>query len=164
MSATQAFDLAADLLSVIEAAFVADGTALPARRYISNSGSVGVVFDCEEVVVGLERLFDGLPAQAQNEIVRCWYTIAAEYSVHILRCVPVPKDGNPPIPPSGAEIEASAGQIYRDGMVLLEGILTAYKAKKFQDNCHTIRIGDLTIVNPQGGIGGVLVRIECELQ
>ncbi|MGI8425601.1 MAG: hypothetical protein ACR2M4_03190 [Actinomycetota bacterium] len=157
------YDLAKKILDEVVARFTAAGVALPGRRYISN-GEVArdpnAPEDCSAVSVGLLRAFIGAPGIPRIEAINCAPTRTADLQIEITRCVPVPGDqGNPP---TAKAIDDSAKQILTDGYVLFAGILAAKGDGSLAPLCDKVAMGDLALIGPEGGIGGVTITIAVQ--
>jgi len=157
------YDLARKVLDEVVARFATAGVALPARRYVAN-GEVArdpnAEEDCSAVSVGFPRAFIGSPGIPRFEAITCAPIRTADLLIEITRCVPVPDDhGNPP---SATEIDDSAKQILTDGYVLFAAILAAKSDGSMAPLCDKIAMGDLVLIGPEGGIGGVTITIAVQ--
>lgn len=150
-------DLASAILAAVEEEFATENVGLPDRRYI-HSGLVAL--DCEQLVVAFERFHPGLPGLEDGGNVLCSWTRTPVFSVWLIRCVPVQTDSGRA--PSVADLESAAAAGMQDATIVLDGVLAGWKNGDFGD-CQSLRIDPLETVGPEGGLGGVVVRISTEL-
>lgn len=143
------YTLAEDLLASVVAQFGDESIELPARQYVANGE---VAHDCDQLTVAPVSGFIGNPEEEDPQVVRCASTLSFDLEVRLLRCVPVPDNaGNPP---NADAIQASAQEILTDAYVMSRGLIRAVNADAFGESCHSVRIGLLEPVGPDGGFGG----------
>jgi len=135
------------------------GLSLPGRRYVSEGA---VAIDCELMAVELRRVFRGLPLQENVGDLRCIGLRTAEFHIFIFRCASVPQDSG--APPSTGTIESFAQPIYTDAWVLPSELQYRVSSGTYGfPGCENILVGNLDIVGPEGGFGGVDLTVEWQL-
>lgn len=147
MPAQQLPDLADALLTAVVSAAGEHAIDLPNRRYVSP-GLVAI--DCEQVAVQTPRVFRGLPNEQYASIDRAGDTFAAEFTVWLVRCTPVP--GNNGQAPSAEALTANAEEILRDGWLLTKGMLP--NLRTVADACSSLSIGQAVGYGPEAGYAG----------
>lgn len=162
--ADRIFGLASALLDAIGAHFASVGVALPARQFVANSPTV--VHDCEQLAVAVERVYavdgDTVVEVTQTSPPRASFAMrAATMSIHLVRCVPVMKDG-PPRPPSGDEITGSAQTILRDAQLLTNAVTAAVRDGSLP-GCGTVAPLEWAPITASGGMGGGVYRVRLGL-
>jgi hypothetical protein len=155
---TRLHDFATDVLTAVVDAFAAAAVDLPARRYVAHGE---VAYDCDQLVVGLERFALGLPGAEDQGVIRAPVSRTAIFAVHLLRCVPVPdKQGNPPTPDA---LDDSSLELMVDAWLLLTGVLGAYNDSELSTRCDSLAIAGLDPYGPQGNYGGSVLRIGAQV-
>lgn len=155
---TRLHDFATDILTAVEDAFADAGVALPARRYVHHGA---VAYDCDQLVVALERFALGLPGAEDQTPIRCAVARTAIFAVHLLRCVPSSSgSGTAPTPES---LDASSLELMVDAWLLLTGVLATYGAGELSTRCDSLAIIGLDPYGPQGGYGGSVLRIGAQV-
>jgi hypothetical protein len=159
MDKTLLFDLAEDIQQAITTAFAAASVDLPARQYIAD-GSVAE--DCGQFTIEFTQLFAGSSGAQQVGPARFPIVIfTAEFNVQIIRCVPTMEEGTGRAP-SPADLIAAAKQMLTDAWVLWNGIVTGHESGPLQ-KCSNISLGPLTPIGPDGGLGGVTLKIGVQV-
>lgn len=155
---TAAFDLAADILTAIEATFATQSVSLPERRYVHHGA---LALDCPLLVVGLERLALGQAAAENATSLKCPVPRVATYAAWLTRCVPIPDAQGKP--PDADTLRGSARELLTDAWLLVAGVPAAYLAGDFSTRCQTFAVTGLDPYGPQGGHGGSVLRVRAEL-
>lgn len=153
------FDVATTLRDTVETLYLNEGISLPTRRYISDGA---VAWDCELMAVELTAVFRGPPlSPVENFTQRCMGVRTARFNVWIVRCASTPnEDGSPP---ATHRIEALADDIYTDAWFLPTQLAQAAMDGTLGIPCDDLVIGELEIVGPEGGFGGVRQPVEWQL-
>lgn len=150
--------LAHDLLDSVVTRMAGDVDPLPDRQYVW-SGAVAV--DCEQVVVALEQLFQGLPGVADSAALQCTVLRTTQLAIYVIRCVPTSSaDGTPP---SETVMDASGTTMLTDAHVLMRSVVEGYRAGDFAGTCDSFSIVNLLPVGPSGGYGGNVLRVQVQL-
>ena len=105
--ATDAYTLAADLLSRVVAFFAAAGVGLPEQRYVAPGDSQTIAYDGEAVMVNLDYVSMGQPGADRSGAVT-WPVLLryAQYSVTVIRDAASLSDSGDP--PAAGVIQADA--------------------------------------------------------
>lgn len=162
------FLLCKDVLAAVEDGFATAGVMLPDRRYVAN-GDQQVAIDCAQVTVAHQTTnsHGGNVALAQlsGQTRDVALTLrAATVAVQIVRCAPTIKGVAPNLVlPTPAEEETSAMEIYADGQIALNSILTAQKAGELT-SCNGLVFLDLVTIGSQGGYASSKLRIMLGLE
>lgn len=153
MAEDRLYVLGVELLESIVDEFALLGLPLPPRQYVANGD---VAFDCEQLVVTLERVYSGLPGQETTRRTLLPRLQSAQYAAYLVRCAPVMDDRGRP--PEEAAMEASAITLYSDMNVMWRVIGTIW------GNCRDSSIGTVEIVGPSGGYVAALARVAVQVQ
>lgn len=160
---TKLADTAAALLQVCVDGLTTAGLTVPERQYVS-SGSVA--YDCEQLVVTLERLYPAVPFQDDPgaPVLRMTLLRAATLGVHLVRCIPTLSDGpRGDVFPTPADLDASGMALLTDALVLPKVITTAWRADTFLGTCDQMGIREVLPAEPDGGFGGTICRVDVQL-
>lgn len=131
--------------------------ALPDRQYV-HAGQVA--YDCEQVVVTVERGFFGLAHQEQVEVVDCLLMRSAVIAAHVVRCVPVTEEGGDP--PPAADLDAAALELTGDTIRVTNALSAAHRAGNL-GACKSLAFEGIDIVGPEGGLAAAVVRFRVGL-
>lgn len=152
----QLANLGPDLLASLTALLPTLGAPVPERRYV-HAGEVA--YDCEQLVVALERVVPGTPTREQQE----WRPLGgaagrtAQLAVHLVRCVPTMSDrGNPP---RVADLDALATQQYVDSLALPIAARTGWKDGAWGSTCDAIYWAETVPNGPLGGYCAIILRL-----
>lgn len=109
-------DAATAILDAVVAAFAEVGVALPERRYRYIGRPA---YDCEQVVVWLERIFPGKVGQQVTTAMVCGPLRVAQFNVDIVRCVALDEEGG--IPAAGL-LDGDGATLLTDAWLLHRGV------------------------------------------
>lgn len=152
------------ILTNLASALEAEGIVVPSRRYVA-AGDIAHDFastDCaEQFAITWGGSFQGLVAQGgnlTNAPILCAMPLTAQFTVVLLRCVPVINALG--IPPSESELDASGKAILRDAMTLAAVAIDEHLAGSLDEmNCQLVGITQLAPVGPLGGVGGTTLTL-----
>lgn len=157
--------LAETALELLVANWPTDGSAaaLPERRYV-NFGAV--IWDCEQVVVSVERTF-GIGGDVTQEQFQADYGVmalrAVTLAVWVIRCVPdIDSSGTQIILPTGAEIQAAHEVLSADADQLLAIFTKQQRLHNFA-GCESLAFENMQAMGPEGGFGGSVTRLRAGL-
>ena len=136
------YQVAVAILDAVKAAYLADGTDLPARQYVANGE---VAFDCDQLVVQVPRIFTGLPGAEQSLPLKLASPVSMQAVVWLLRCVPIIDDGGRE--PTPEAIQESAQEILRDAALLRTGLIQGWQDGDLGSLCDSFASGPLTGVS-----------------
>jgi len=154
------YDVCHDVLSVIESHFTAQGVTLPERRYV-HTGQI--VWECEEVVVGMIGAFSGGPGQENTNRLNCGSVRTLEIGALILRCASVSDGPNVKTPPTPTVLDQEARQRMIDGWLMVEAVVLGHGNDQILGRCSNISLGRCLAVGPEGGFAGMLLTIQIGL-
>lgn len=157
-------DPAADLLAALTARLPAlTGDAVPERRYV-HVGEVAIDFGCDQLVVAFERATPGLPGVEFTDVRQPRPPVrTAQYAVLYTRCVPTFTGGRGTTPPTPAALSAAGMQMMGDADAVWQATRAAHKAGEWASGCDLLQWVETEAVGPQGGAGGVLVRLLAQV-
>lgn len=160
-----------DLLDNLTAALTTAGINVPTRSYV-HAGQIAHDFAGANCADAFIVAWD-LNAQGQVSVpavpgfIKCSMPLAAQFTIALLRCVPVFKTGagGKPLAPTEGELQASGEQIMDDAMTLCATIvdLAAARTLLSAGESNTIGIGSVAAYGPQGGVGGTIVTLFATL-
>jgi hypothetical protein len=148
------YDLAAGLLDSVVTRMNAELTVdLPARQYV-HAGLVA--WDCEETVVAVPEsgLTHAFPGEA-SKVEFCSPPRQVAFEVWIVRCVPSLQDNG--TPPTEADLDAAAAIQLAD-LWTLSYVLWQYR-DDWKGTCHTLLMGPVEIVGPEGTFAAVKATV-----
>lgn len=145
---THIFDIAKEILNEVVALYAAEGLALPARRAVTEGE---FAWDCESVLFRLARTFPGTPNAP--DLDPCVSARTAEYHLSIIRCASSPDEEG--VPPKPTIIESFSLPILTDAWFLPR----ALRMSPLFTPCDEFYVGELVVVGPEGGFGGVDLTI-----
>lgn len=149
-------------VAAIERHYRSAQIALPDRRLVVPGLPA---YDCELLGVHIERVypFDGSVAQeliADEDGGVAFMMRAATVVVYMLRCVPVvTRSGSPP---AAKDEEKAAEAILRDPVHLWRSLIEAQAAGTLP-GCGGLGWESWESINPDGGLGGGLLRFRVAL-
>ena len=134
------------------------GVALPERR-IWVAGEVP--YDCNQLIVSLDSLAEGLVNTENQPQSPCNVPINATFNVTVVRCYPVPQKGGPVSPEVLAE---AADKIAIDAYLLmkLSGCLDMHGADTADNPSQLGGMGteaSISISNAEGGVQAVTLEL-----
>lgn len=154
-------DIAQATLDEVVAIYATAGVSLPARRLIQTGQPAD---DCEQVVVWINRLFQGLPAdetllrtRASGALLR-----SVEINVRIVRCVPHVNDNG--TAPNAEAISTASTVIAVDMWLLAAGLTESHLEGDFLVDCQDFAVGPVTPVEWTGGFGGCELAAAVQVQ
>lgn len=154
------WQLGLDTLDAVVAAYAAAGVDLPARQYVAAGVPVD---DCEQLVVWLGRLFTGYPGNElqSNEAHGLGHARTLELHARIVRCVvTVDEFGDAP---ASEAIELSSRAIGVDMWVLPQGLIALRSTGDYTQLCQALVIGNCTAFDWAGGVGGVELDLQLQI-
>lgn len=160
LPADRVYLVARAVLDAVVDHYATEGVDLPERRYVSDGPMVA--WDCEQLVVYVERTFPGLADVEQPRVVDGLEVRSAVMQAEIVRCSPTIDDENAVNFPDPAEIEASAMLTLADAVLLPAAIRAAYKAGEL-GCCHDVVIGGWAGLGPMGSLVGGRAQITMQL-
>jgi hypothetical protein len=135
--------------------------ALPARRYWQTGQPA---YDCEQMVVWLESLQEGLIGDVAAPQHPCDVFITATFKVAVVRCIAVGDDnGTPPLP---AAIEATAKPLAQDAYLLMKA---SCRFDMYGADVEGAPLGgmgvdaNLEFEEPSGGMAAVVLTVTTVL-
>lgn len=150
------FTMAGDVLQAVVDHYADAGVSLPGRQYVSSGG---VAWDCEQVVVAIERTY-GVAAGAIDETLESHprmvgHTLrSATAAVSIVRCAPEVDEET--AMPSIVNEEAVAEIVLRDAMLIPAALIAAERRGDLR-GCHGLVVEGWDSAGPEGAlVGGVL--------
>lgn len=159
------FDVAKTALDLLVADWPVDGSvpALPKRQYV-NWGAV--IWDCEQLVVSIERTF-GIAGDVTQEGFFNDYGLvslrAVTLAVWHVRCMPdIDSAGNEIVIPKPADIEAASLAIAAASDVVVPILSVAQREHRFV-GCESLAFENMTATGQEGGFGGSVTRVRCGL-
>lgn len=151
------YNVARAALDIVAAAYVDLDVDLPERQYVADGTPA---WDCEQVVVYVERTFSGLADQETVAIQECLLIRSASLWVEVVRCVPVLDDRGDA--PAADDIEASAQVILADPLIITNALVAAYRAGTF-GGCKGLVLEGWESLGPEGGLAGGRQRFRYQL-
>lgn len=157
------YETAKALLTAVEEVFQDAFVELPERRYV-HLGNVAID-NCEALIIQVEAAGNGSVVRRGEAFDNVqpghvWRNVV-DFSIWILRCVPVMDDsGNPPS--VDAEDESSL-ELMTDMWTLWNGMRVKHAAKELFDNCTAIEFGDFLPYGPEGAFGGGRLQVTIAL-
>lgn len=133
-------------------------TTPPARRYVT----VGIpAWDCEQLVVFLERSFTGQPGSEVNySSPQCPIRLSAAFGIELVRCAPeVSEDGTPT---SAASMDADALTFMAEMDSLWRGLNDQARALARDENLH-VGFSPMVTLGADGAYWGGRVTATLEL-
>lgn len=137
------------------------GVELPDRRVITFGPPAA---DCEMLAVQLERVYgiggDPTVAVLESKAPAAGFAMrGATFAVWLLRCIPdVDLALDQLVLPSVTDEEAAAAVIFTDAQLLSNVLAAAVKAGGLP-GCASVAIEDWQNIEPQGGLGGGVLRL-----
>lgn len=152
------YTAARQVLDAIERYYQQSAIELPDRSYVSDGPAVA--WDCEQVVVYVERTFPGLSdfeqAQAQDpgglRSARLW--------AEVVRCSPSIEDA--PTYPTPREIEDNARLVLADAVCVEQAVRLA-KREGLLSSCNGLTIDDWQGLGPAGAYAGGRLGLRIQL-
>lgn len=133
--------------AAVVSVFATAGVTLP-DRVVFTAGLP--VIDCEQVAISVIQAYIGTPGGQTGEPVKCNSPRSVVLQVQIARCVPtISQKGTPP---TADAITASTFELTKDAYLLL-------KAVNEMDPVGTGVIADVTMPEPEGGLGGAVLTL-----
>lgn len=158
MPAADLWDIGQATLDAVVAAYAAEGIALPSRQYVAVGSPVD---DCEQLVVWLGAVGNGLPAGPVSAPERAGMARFVQVNARISRCVVTVDDNG--LGPTSAQIEASSEDIATDLWVLPQGLIAQHAAGTWLDQCQDIVMGTCVPFDWSGGVGGVELAMSVQV-
>lgn len=156
---TYLFDLAKEILAEC-VDILSDAGITPPEIQAVWPGEI-VDEGCDQISVGLERLYNGLPgleAASPEAVAEMAWARSASYVVRIVRCVNSGNDRGRP--PTVTEIEDDAEATYSDIWAIHQGLVTRYHAGTFLEACQSFLVGNALPAGPDGGVGGWTITLD----
>lgn len=156
------YDLAGATLDLLTTDWPTDeaiALALPARQYV-NAGDV--IWDCEQLVVSVERTFGEVGDVTVEQFDSHTATMAVRavtLAIWLIRCVP---DLNEQGPPPAIDIELAAAATLADADAIT-GILAARTRLHEWAGCESAALENWQAQGPMGGFGGGVLRARVGL-
>lgn len=154
------YGIARQILDTASAGLTAAGLTAPERQYVADGNMVA--WDCEQLVVAIVATYshEGNVAQETQMPAFAMAPRAAEVEVWLARCAPtMDEDGTP----AAAEaIDASAGVVLADPMVILDCLWRAHAAGNLA-SCKGLVFRRWQAVGPSGGLTGGVLRLAVNL-
>jgi hypothetical protein len=140
-----------ELMDRVVETFMTAGVPLPDRKFFTVGQPV---HDCEELVVVFESVRKGLPG-GEEEPANCDMPSTATFQIHLVRCFPV---GSGTVPPTAAELTASADALMVDAWLLLQAVdeLNRDPLTGLGGMVYSVSVGE-----PSGGYVGVVAQVEA---
>jgi len=140
------------LMDKVIAVFGTAGIMLPDRKFFTVGQPV---HDCEELVVVFESVRKGLPG-GEGDPTNCDMPSTATFSIHLVRCFPVPQ--NSPNPPPASTLTKNADGLMQDAWLLLGAIdeLNRDPYTGLGGMVYSVSVGE-----PQGGLVAVVAQVEA---
>lgn len=168
MSDSRLLDVANTILTNLATALTTAGIDVPTKQIVTT-GDLAHDFQAakcaEQFSITWDGAFQGQVSQSGslvNQAIRCSMPLVAQFSLALLRCVPVVK--NRGTAPSDAELNASGEQLLIDAMTLPAVLIDTHVAGTLLDDaCTLLGIVSLQSFGPQGGVGGVVLSIQVSL-
>lgn len=159
LPADRLFDAAQALLDTVVAHYVTAGVALPDRQFVSDGTPA---WDCEQVVVYVERTFSGTLENENTRPLNCLVVRSAQMVVEIARCTPVFASEYDDSPPAADAIQAVSRQVLADSMHMTNAIVAAHQAGEL-GGCKGLALVEWESLGPQGGLVGGRQRVRWQL-
>ena len=131
------------------------GVDLPERR-LWAAGEVP--FDCDQLIVSLEGLGEGLVGTDNQPPNPCHVPVNATFNITVVRCYPVDPKGNPTKPEVLADA-ADAAAIDAYLLMKLSGCLDMYGADTGRAGGGMGTDASISISNAQGGVQAVTLEL-----
>jgi hypothetical protein len=131
-----------------ECAYVVTGP--PAWDHCCNGG---------QLTIGVDRIFayERFPTPAATPYT-CMLPLAADFTVTVLRCAPVPdENGNPP---TAEELTTAASQVMEDMYAVMQGVMCCMAPTQ---KCRQFQMGSQRPVGPQGSCQGSALTLSVAL-
>lgn len=166
MTTSRLFNLASAARDLLVQDWPTDDTIaspLPDREYVNNGA---VIWDCEQLVVSVERTF-GIIGDVTQEIFDAQYGTMAlramTIAVWIIRCVPdIDSSGQEIILPTPAALEESAAELLADEDQVIAILAKAQREGRFA-GCESLAFENWQAQGPEGGFGGGVTRLRIGL-
>lgn len=169
MADTRLLDAAESILANLGTELTNRGISIPEHSYVTT-GAVAHDFtsqNCAEAfIITWDGLFQGVVSQSGNLVnapIQCSMPLTAQFTIALLRCVPVVKATGKP--PSETELQASGEALMLDAMTLPAALIDLALAGTMcdTDSCTLTGITSVQPVGPQGGVGGATMTIVVTL-
>ena len=159
------WDLAVEVLAVVEDGYSAAAVPLPDRRYVSAGTPA---YDCDQLVIWVARLGShaGDPAADFTTAVGAHPAMSlryAELNVTLLRCVPVVEldDQGGVILPSVLEEERAAELVLHDSLRIWQTLL---EGRARLTTCNSLAWAGWASDPPEGGLAGGTLTLRAGLE
>lgn len=165
---TRLAEIATNILDVMATELTARGIDVPTRRFRQH-GDIAHDFagqKCSEAfVITFDGLFQGVVdagGNLTNAPIRCAMPLVAQFTLVLLRCVPVVKTNGKA--PSAEEEDASAEVRLLDSMTMADVAIVAQTGDGLTGlECSLVGIGQVTSYGPLGGVGGTIMTFQVSL-
>lgn len=158
--------LADTLLDNLAVELEMEGLDVPSRRYV-QAGDVAHDFagqNCAEAfVITWNGSFQGVvgagTGNLTNRPIVCSMPLVAQFTIALLRCVPVVRERNGRIVvPTAEELDANGKQILVDAMTMAK-VLVDKNTDLLPSEFYQIGISSLQPIGPLGGVGGTALTV-----
>lgn len=149
------------LLETVNQRFLEAGIDLPGRQYINIGALQDAAWDCEQVVVSVEQLYNGLPGEQGQTPTRCELPWTAVSTVSIVRCLPT----STPAGRSGAPVPPTSDRMTEDAKLRMRDmwLLRMAGASFAEEQNYAGGLADITTAPPQGGYRAVILTLVAAL-
>lgn len=158
-------DAAQSILDNLAADLTTRGIDVPERQFVTT-GDIAHDFagqKCAEAfIITWDGLLQGTVSQGAGNLVNapilCAMPLTAQYTIALLRCVPVVKETGKP--PTASELQASGEALMLDAMTLPASLIDLQTEGDLCDSgCSLVGIGQVQPIGPLGGVGGAAMTI-----
>lgn len=152
------------LLDAVGAAFDAAGLGLSKRRYVTTGQPTA---ECEALAVSWSSIGFRVPGFAPAPVpVRLDNVRSAELTVWAFRCQEGTASGTGrrvAAAPSVDKLNGDGDRAMTDGLTMHRAVVAARRAGTFGDFARGMAVGDVTPLQPEGGICGVWMSVVVQL-
>lgn len=144
------------VLEAIQTVYEQENVDLPARQFINVGGAQDTAWDCEQLVVSVEQVYNGLPGQQAQQPTRCDEPTTVVVTIQLVRCAPTPRSSgrSAPQPVTPEQHEEFAEKMLIDARLLMTA------GQLFGDLQNYLgSMADVTITGPQGGYQALMMSL-----
>lgn len=144
------------ILEAVQMVYEQENVDLPARQFITVGGPGDTAWDCEQLSVSIEQIYNGLPGQQGQAPTTCNEPKTALAIVQLVRCIPIPATAG-----RGNMVPVAPSDIIESGeRFMVDAWLMMIAGQLFGDSQSFLgSMSDVTIGPPQGGYQAVSMTL-----
>lgn len=155
-------DTAQKILSAFSAQLEAQAVDLPERQYVSP-GNIAV-WDGEQLVVNLQDVLQGQPgAPYAGTYGPGSENLSAQFSVAIVRKIPVVSSGRGPKIPSAKKISEAGFEAMEDAEALVKAAVAIHSTNAITGLGQGFSIDPCSTLGPEGGLAATRLLLTISL-